>query len=84
VGSGNPNRSERLTGTLLSNSANPKNLRTYTRDVRDVFAESFTDWDDFKSRIAGKMLIIKRNNGGRERPVTSTPAVARMTASETI
>jgi hypothetical protein len=50
---------EGLTGPLLYIKANPKNLRTYSRDVRDVFGESFTDWADFKRRIAGKILITE-------------------------
>lgn len=50
---------EGLTGTLLYIKANPKNLRTYSRDVRDVFGESFTDWENFRSRIAGKILITE-------------------------
>lgn len=50
---------EGLTGTLLYIKANPKNLRTYSRDVRDVFGESFTDWAEFKSRIAGRILITE-------------------------
>jgi len=39
--------------------ANPKNLRTYSRDVRDVFGENFTDWADFKRRIEGRILITE-------------------------
>jgi N-acetylated-alpha-linked acidic dipeptidase len=50
---------EGLTGALLYIKANPKNLRTYSRDIRDVFGESFTDWTDFKSRVGGKILITE-------------------------
>lgn len=50
---------EGLTGSLLYIKANPKNLRTYSRDVRDVFGESFTDWNDFRARISGKVLITE-------------------------
>lgn len=50
---------EGLQAPLLYVPANPKNLRLYSRDVRDVFGESFTDWEDFRARIEGRVLITE-------------------------
>jgi N-acetylated-alpha-linked acidic dipeptidase len=48
-----------LTAQSLYIAANPKNLRLYSRDLRDVFGDSFTGWDDFKQRIAGRVLVTE-------------------------
>ena len=48
-----------LSAPLLYLPANPKNLRLYSRDVRDVFGDNFTDWADFRARICGRVLITE-------------------------
>lgn len=50
---------EGLTGPSLYIKANSKNLRVYSRDVRDIFGENFTDWDDFKARVNGRILLTE-------------------------
>ena len=40
-------------------TANPRNLRTYSRNLRDVFGDSFTTWDDFRSRVEGRILVTE-------------------------
>ncbi len=50
---------EGRTAKALYIKANAENLRTYSRDARDVFGESFTGWTDFKERVAGKILITE-------------------------
>lgn len=48
-----------ITAPLLYIKANLKNLRLYSRDIRDTFGDSFTSWEDFKSRIKGRILITE-------------------------
>lgn len=51
--------SDGLTAPSLYIAANPKNLRLYSRDLRDVFGDSFTGWDDFRQRIEGRVLVTE-------------------------
>ena len=48
-----------ISGELVYLGANVKNLRSYSRDVRELFGDSFTSWDDLKARIAGRILVTE-------------------------
>ena len=48
-----------ITGKLVYLGANLKNLRSYSRDVRELFGDSFTNWDDLKAQIAGHILVTE-------------------------
>ncbi len=48
-----------ISGELVYLGANVKNLRSYSRDVRELFGDSFTSWDDVKARIAGRILVTE-------------------------
>lgn len=50
---------EGVTGELVYLRANPKNLRSYSRNVRDLFGDDFTDIEDAKRRLAGRILLTE-------------------------
>ncbi len=48
-----------LSGDLVYLGADLKNLRSYSKDVRELFGDSFTSWDEVRSRIAGRILVTE-------------------------
>ena len=48
-----------IEGALVYLGADVKNLRSYSRDVRELFGDSFTSWDDVRARISGRILVTE-------------------------
>jgi len=48
-----------VTGKAVYIKADPKSLRLYSRDVKAIFGDSFTSWDDLRSRIEGRILVTE-------------------------
>ncbi len=46
-------------GELAYLGANLKNLRSYSRDVRELFGDAFSSWDEVRARVAGRILITE-------------------------
>ncbi len=54
-----PNLPDGVTGELVYFGANLANLRSYSKNVRDLFGASIGSVDEAKAKLAGKLLLTE-------------------------